>query len=268
MEDQQSDSGDLTAAGPEPKAPQGKSTRTRHRLSRRAAQQSPEAAGEPTQDATDEVADEVTAEVSEPVVSDEGPESVDEVSDGESPAESTEQILVPHRTAGRGLKIAAAVAGVAVIAASAFAGAAVYPYLHDRATVQVKVAIAEAAAGAISTLFTYTPDDMESLPNRAAAYLNPTFAQDYRAYIDSIVAGNKQAQITSTTEVVGAAVESINGNQATALVYTNSVATSPLTKGIPSLRYQSHRVTLERTGGKWLITQMVGVTSVDLTPRL
>jgi Mce-associated membrane protein len=56
--------------------------------------------------------------------------------------------------------------------------------------------------------------------------------------------------------------------EATAIVYTNSVATSPVTKGIPSLRYLSYRLTMKRQDDRWLITQMVAVTKLDLTPQL
>jgi Mce-associated membrane protein len=46
------------------------------------------------------------------------------------------------------------------------------------------------------------------------------------------------------------------------------MATSPMTKNIPSLRYLSYRLTMERRDAKWLITRMSTVTSLDLTPRL
>jgi len=51
-------------------------------------------------------------------------------------------------------------------------------------------------------------------------------------------------------------------------VYTNSVATSPGSKNIPSLRYLSYRLTLQHHDAKWLITRMSTVTSFDLTPQL
>jgi Mce-associated membrane protein len=68
--------------------------------------------------------------------------------------------------------------------------------------------------------------------------------------------------------VMGTAVESVTPTEATALVYTNSVATSPASKGIPSLRYLSYRLTMEHRDAKWLITRMSTVTSFDLTPQL
>jgi Mce-associated membrane protein len=199
------------------------------------------------------------------------PEAVSEPTDEEAEAEDAPQeaqVLVPHRPAGKRLTIAAATAGVVFVGAAAFAGATLQPYLADRALVHTKLDIARTAANAITTLWTYNPDNMESLPDRAAGYLGGDFANEYRKYIDAIVAPNKQAQVTNTTEVMGAAVETVTPTEATALVYTNSVATSPGSTNIPSLRYLSYRLTLERREAKWLITRMSTVTSFDLTPQL
>ena len=179
-----------------------------------------------------------------------------------------DRILVPHRPASKRLLIAATAAGALFVVAAAFAGATVQPVLAERAAVDTKLDVARTAASAISTLWTYTPDNMEALPDRAEVFLGGDFADEYRKYIDAIVAPNKQAQVTNTTEVVGAAVESLSANEATALVYTNSVATSPVTKNIPSLRYLSYRLTMQRDHAKWLITKMDTVTSFDLTPQL
>ena len=108
----------------------------------------------------------------------------------------------------------------------------------------------------------------DKLAARTARYLGGDFAIQYRQFIDGIVEANKQAQVTNNTEVKGAAVESLTATEASALVYTNSVSTSPVTKGIPSLRYLSYRLTLQRSDGRWLITRMQDITSLDLTPRL
>ncbi len=199
-------------------------------------------------------------------------EPVDETADAEEAgaedAPQEEQILVPHRPAGRRVTIAAAAAGVVFVGAAAFAGATLQPYLADRALVHTKLDIARTAANAITTLWTYTPDNMDKLPERAAGYLGGDFANEYRKYIDAIVAPNKQAQVTNTTQVMGTAVETVTPTEATALVYTNSVATSPVSKNIPSLRYLSYRLTMQRHDAKWLITRMSTVTSFDLTPQL
>ena len=194
-------------------------------------------------------------------------EPADESAEAQSAAQE-EQILVPHRPAGKRLTIAAAAAGVVFVGAAAFAGATLQPYLSDRALVHTKLDIARTAANAITTLWTYTPDNMDKLPDRTAGYLGGDFANEYRRYIDAIVASNKQAQVTNTTQVMGAAVETVTPTEATALVYTNSVATSPVSKNIPSLRYLSYRLTMQRHDAKWLITRMSTVTSFDLTPQL
>jgi Mce-associated membrane protein len=187
---------------------------------------------------------------------------------GEGTDDEPEPVLVPHRTAGRTLKVAAIVAGVLFVGAAAFAGATLQPYLADRAAVHTKFEVAETAATAITTLWTYTPEDMDSLPDRAGKFLTGDFAVEYRRFIDAIIETNKQAKVTNNTQVLGAAVESLTPTEASAIVYTNSVATSPVTKGIPSMRYLSYRLTMELRNRQWLITKMTAVTSLDLTPKL
>jgi Mce-associated membrane protein len=240
------------------------------RRTRNASEPEPEPEAEPDPEA-DAEATAVEAE-SDPETDTDG-ETVAQTELGQDdpavPGESEpEPILVPHRTAGRKLKVAAVAAGVVFVAAAAFAGAKLQPYLASRAEVQTKFEVAEVAAGAITTLWTYTPTDMDTLPDRAAKYLGGDFAADYRRYIDSIVESNKQAQVSNSTQVMGTAVESLSPTEASALVFTNSVATSPVTKGIPSLRYLSYRLAMERRDNHWLITRMTAVTSLDLTPRL
>ncbi|MDG4667430.1 mammalian cell entry protein [Mycobacterium sp. 236(2023)] len=235
---------DSATAEPAPKTPVGKAAR--------AAKTQP---AQPEQEASEETADEA------------------EPTDDVEPAEEAEPVvMVPHRPAGKGLIVAAAVASAVFVGASGFAAAMVQPYLSERALVTTKLDIARTATDAITTLWTYTPDDMVTLADRASVFLGGDFADEYRRYIDAIVEPNKQAQVTNTTQVMGAAVESVSPpsvpTEATALVYTNSVATSPVTKNIPALRYLSYRLTLQREGGDWRITKMSTITSFDLTPQL
>jgi Mce-associated membrane protein len=288
VEDQSTDSGDLTADAATASAPQGKAARNRHRLPRQRSQSEPLAEAPEVSDVPEaptvadvpEVVDpaESTAEPKQrrrkrwrrkgTVAEIEADTETGSADDADAAEPGPEPVLVPHRTAGRALKVAAVIAGLLFIAAGAFAGATIQPYLSDRATVHTKFEIAETAANAITTLWTYTPDDMDRLPERSAKYLGGDFAVDYKRYIDAIVAPNKQAQVSNNTQVLGAAVESLTPTEATAIVYTNSVATSPVTKGIPSLRYLSYRLKMKPQGERWLITEMVAVTKLDLTPRL
>ncbi|ODQ88604.1 mammalian cell entry protein [Mycolicibacterium flavescens] len=222
---------------PAPKMPMGKAART----AKSEPEQAEDVVEEPTTDGEQPETDEVTPQ---------------------------EVRFVPHRPAGRRLTVAVLIAAVLFVGAAGFAAATLQPYLAERAEVDTKLDVALTAASAISTLWTYTPENMEQLPERSAGFLGGDFAFEYRKYIDAIVASNKQAQVTNTTQVLGAAVETLTPTEASAIVYTNSVATSPLTKNIPSLRYLSYRLTMERRDAKWLITRMSTITSLDLTPQL
>jgi Mce-associated membrane protein len=191
--------------------------------------------------------------------------------DGDAPAvlEDTEDVVTrTRRPAGKRIAIAVAIAAVLFVGSAAFAGATMQPYLSDRAVVATKLKVARTAANAITTLWTYTPENMDTLADRAATYLSGDFAAQYRKFVDSIVAPNKQAKVTNSTEVTGAAVESLEGPNAVAIVYTNTTSTSPLTKNVPSLKYLSYRLIMKRDNGRWLVTRMTTITSLDLTPHL
>jgi Mce-associated membrane protein len=171
------------------------------------------------------------------------------------------------RPVGKWSAIAAGVAAALFVGSAAFAGATMQPYLTDRATVATKLRVARTAANAITTLWTYTPQNIDKLADRASQYLSGDFAAAYRKYIDALVAPNKQAQITNTTQVTGAAVESLTASDATAIVYTNTESTSPSTKDVPSLKYLSYRLVLQRDHARWMVTKMTTITSLDLTPK-
>ncbi len=300
MEDQQPDSGDLTtddSALAPPSDPATPSRRRRFfRRSRAAAAEEPadtvdrlepessaveeplEASKRPVGKAARTPKPDVSAEDAASVAAaseDSAAEQAavaDDADDAAADEPAVEIRMVEHRPAGRKLTVAAVVASVLFVGGGAYAGAMVQPYLAQRAMNTTKLEIARTATAAITALWTYTPDDMPALADRASRYLGGDFANDYRKYIDAIIEPNKQAQVTNTTEVVGAAVESVSPpltpTDATAIVYTNSISTSPVTKNIPSLRYLSYRLTMKRDGGDWRITRMSTVTSFDLTPQL
>ncbi|MBV9640910.1 MAG: hypothetical protein JO330_15310 [Mycobacteriaceae bacterium] len=228
-----------------------------------AAESVPEQTPAVDRPASEETTDQPTQAADEPA---------DEPADGQTPAqdtETTEETPLAQRKPVTGpVRITVAAAAVLFVAAAAFAGAMLQPYLADRALVNTKLDIARTAANAISTLWTYTPDDMDKLPDRSAKYLSGEFQDQYRKYVDAIAPTNKQAQVSNSTQVMGAAVETLEGPNATAVVYTNTTYTSPVTKNIPSLRYLSYRLVMERKNARWLITKMTTITSVDLTPKL
>jgi Mce-associated membrane protein len=205
------------------------------------------------------------------------PPAVDDDPATEAPAEPPGEAATEPATAGqpaepkpatKRLVIAVAAAAGLFVAAAAFAGAMLQPYLADRALVNTKLDIARTAANAITTLWTYTPEDMDKLPDRSAKYLGGDFQAAYRKYVDGIAPANKQAQISNSTQVMGAAVETLDGPNATAVVYTNTIYSTPVTKNVPSLQYLSYRLTMQRKDSRWLITHMTTITSTNLTPKL
>jgi Mce-associated membrane protein len=235
VEDQQPAAGDLTDEAPD--------------------SQSGDGAAVETDDAETDIAetDDVTTEDEEAKAD----ETVEEAVGG----------LRHRRPVGKWSAIAAAAAALLFVGCAAFAGATVQPYLTDRATVATKLRVARTAANAITTLWTYTPDNIDKLGDRAAQYLSGDFEAAYRKYIDAITAPNKQAKVANTTQVTGAAVESLNGPDASAIVYTNTTSTSPATKDIPSLKFLSYRLVMKRDHGRWMVTRMTTITSLDLTPK-
>lgn len=249
MEDQQSTTGDLTAEDAE--------------LAR--ADDDVESDSASTETAEEAGAEAETAEE----------EAAEADADVEEAAEPTEDAAEPaakrgrrKRLAGKRLGIAVAVAAVLFVGSAGFAGASLQPYLSDRAAAETKLNVARTAARAITTLWTYTPENMDALADRASAYLSGDFEAQYRKFVDAIVAPNKQAKVTNSTEVTGAAVESLDASNAVVIVYTNTSSTSPLTKNIPSLKYLSYRLFMKRSQSRWLVTRMTTITSLDLTPHL
>lgn len=229
---------------------------------------------EDQQPAAGDLTDEAEPTAAAPAATDESPDEESDPVD-ESAAAATEPAepgasegARTRRPAGKRFAIAFIIAALLFVGSAAFAGAAVQPYLVDRATAATKLKVARTAANAITTLWTYTPENMDTLADRAANYLSGDFEAQYRKFIDSIVAPNKQAKITNRTEVTGAAVESLNDPDAVVIVYTNTTSTSPLTKNVPALKYLSYRLFMKRVHGRWLVTRMTTITSLDLTPHV
>ena len=263
MEDKQPAAGDLIDdAEPDPKATEA----TEAAKVDAEADESGSAATSPATEATAESADGEEAEQAD------GDAEKDSEKDSDAPetaeAGGARKRIKKRRLAGKRLRIAIAVAALFFIGSAAFAGATVQPYLADRANAATKLRVARTADNAITTLWTYTPENMDGLADRAATYLSGDFAAQYRKFVDAIVAPNKQAQVTNTTQVTGVGIESLDDPNAVVIVYTNTTSTSPLTKNIPALKYLSYRLFMKRAEGRWLVTRMTTITSLDLTPHI
>ncbi|OHU93778.1 hypothetical protein [Mycobacterium talmoniae] len=220
-------------------------------------------------DLTDQVPDGDESAAEEPdTVGDDESDVADHTTTEVIAADSTADAAAPtRRPTVRRAAVGIGAAAALFVGSSAFAGAMVQPYLADRALVATKIEIARAATEAITALWSYTPENIDTLPDRAAQYLTGDFAAMYRKDIGQITPQYKQDKISLSTQVTGVAVSSVDGTQASALVYTNTSATSPKTKGIPLLQYRSYQVSMTRQHGRWLAAELAGITKFSVTPE-
>jgi Mce-associated membrane protein len=114
-----------------------------------------------------------------------------------------------------------------------------------------------ASAGAIA-LLSYTPDKVEQQLNDARSLLTGDFLDSYTSLINQVVIpGAKQQQISAVATVPKVGSISADPNQAVALVFVNQAVT--VGADAPTSTTSSVRVTLEKTGDKWLISEFAPV---------
>jgi Mce-associated membrane protein len=172
------------------------------------------------------------------------------------------------RRTRRLVTLTAGVVAAAFVACGAFAGATLQPYLADRAIAESKINAARTAAAAVTVLWTYTPETIDTLPDRAAEFLSGDFNAQYRAFVESIAVPNQQAQVTTNASVVGVGVETLNQSDAVVIVFANTTTTSPMNRDIPALKYVGYRLQMKHHGSRWLVTKMSTVSFIDLTPQV
>lgn len=176
--------------------------------------------------------------------------------------------LIGTRRFRRRLTVVVGVAATLFVIATAAFAAALQPHLADRAAAANRIEVTRTAAAAVTALWTYNPDTVDTLADRAAEYLGGDFDAEYRKFVAAAISPNKHAQITDSTEVVGVGVQSLHGQDAVVVVFTNTTATSPLTQNIPSLKFVAYRLAMQREGSRWLVTKMSTISFMDLTPTL
>jgi Mce-associated membrane protein len=169
------------------------------------------------------------------------------------------------RATRRALLAGICLAAAAFIGVSGFAGAALYGNLAAAADTATRHDVASTAAAALTTLWTYNPDTIGTLPTRAEQYLGGGLSTQYRQFLEGVAAPTKQARTTNTTNVVGIAVESLRGDDAEVLAFTNTTVTS-LTHTGPALKFIAYRLGMHRQARRWLLTTMTTISYLDLSP--
>ena len=103
-------------------------------------------------------------------------------------------------------------------------------------------------------LLSYKPDTVEQQLNDAKGRLTGEFRDQYTSLInDVVIPGAKEKKISAVAEVPEAASVSADPGRAVVLVFVNQTVT--VGDGAPTATASSVRITLDKVGDRWLISQ-------------
>lgn len=172
--------------------------------------------------------------------------------------EDADQTAAPE--AGPAPRRRRAMVGTAVLAVPLVAAAGLTAWLYFaqyRPDQQTSPAVAQtvldtAKQGTVATL-SYSPEHLDKDLDTAKSYLTGDFLKYYSQFTDDVVRpAVKTKQVSTTANVVRAAVSDLTPDKATVLVFVNQTTTSA-DRAEPSMAASSVKVTLDRVDGKWLI---------------
>ncbi|MBX7451017.1 hypothetical protein GR927_23800 [Mycolicibacterium sp. 3033] len=210
---------------------------------------------------TEEKSSEVTSEATEETV-DETTGAADETADETSTAKEAPSIEDVH-TAGtpatRRAPTWSRIVAFALLPALALILALGAGYLkwQDNGVRNGEIAAAtsmQAARDGTVALLSYTPDKVESQLGAARDLLTGQFRDSYTSLTnDVVIPGAKQKQIAAAATVPAAASVSATPEKAVVLVFVNQTVT--VGNDAPTDTNSSVRVTLEKVGTRWLISE-------------
>ena len=113
----------------------------------------------------------------------------------------------------------------------------------------------DAARDGIVALLSYKPETLNKDISAAKSHLTGDFLNFYDQFTrDVVTPAAKEKKLTTTAQVVGAAVSQLHPNSAVVLVFVHQTTTSK-DKPDPLLSTNSVRVTLTKVNGSWLIAK-------------
>jgi Mce-associated membrane protein len=137
------------------------------------------------------------------------------------------------------------------------ASAAGYLKWQDGSAREASVARTEsvrAATDSTVALLSYKPETVEKDLNAAQSRLTGSFLNAYKSLThDVVIPGAKQKQISAIATVPAAASTSATENHAVVLLFVNQSVI--IGQDAPTSTASSVRVTLDKVGGRWLISQ-------------
>ncbi|WP_235892377.1 hypothetical protein [Mycolicibacterium hodleri] len=149
------------------------------------------------------------------------------------------------------------VPGIALILAMA-AGFLKYVDNSARDSATARIEATQAASTGTVALLSYTSDKVEQQLNDARNLLTGGFGESYTSLINEVVIpGAKQQQISALATVPRVGSVSADPGRAVVLVFVNQAVV--VGSSAPTDTASSVRVTLEKVGGKWLISDFTPV---------
>lgn len=177
-------------------------------------------------------------------------DAMDEVVDG---AEATSDVPRRSRLDWMRVTVYALLPALALILATT-AGFLKYVDYSAREGATARAESMQAASAGTIALLSYTPDKVEQQLNDACSLLTGSFLESYRSLINQVVIpGAKQQRISAVATVARVGSVSADPSEAVALVFFDQAVT--VGADAPTSTASSVRVTLEKTGGKWLISE-------------
>ena len=203
--------------------------------------------------ATDAADDDEAVEDTDNVDEPEAADDTDVTEDTEAATEAR------HRSGIDWAKVLAygIVPGLALILAMA-AGFLKYVDNSVRESSTARIEATQAASTGTVALLSYTSDKVEQQLNDARNLLTGGFRDSYTSLVTEVVIpGAKQQQISAVASVPRVGSVSADPNRAVVLVFVNQ--TVVVGSSAPTKTDSSVRVTLEKVGGKWLISDFTPV---------
>ncbi|MEV3902249.1 hypothetical protein AB0K11_07970 [Mycobacterium sp. NPDC050551] len=213
--------------------------------------------GEPTT-TEPEATEPEAAEVTEPEAEEPEDAAIADVEEPDVEEPDVEEPDVEEPEAASGIRWSRVFAfGVLPALALVLAVAAGVLKWHDSEVRQTDAARAEslqAARNTVTVMLTYEPAKIDEQLSQARDLLTGPFRETYTRMTNEIVIpGAKQQGITAVAAVPGAAIESVDKNHAVTMLYVNQKVS--IGGQMPTDNLSTVRVTLDKVGDRWLVSQ-------------
>lgn len=138
-----------------------------------------------------------------------------------------------------------------LLAAASVLVAVIYLYIPHRDET-ARTESVQAATDGTAKLLTYQPETVRQQLTEARALTTGAFRNEYTQMTQGVIVGAEQNHISAVTTVPAAASVSAGSDHAVVLVFIDQTVT--VGDQPPTHTPTSVRVTLDREGGKWLIS--------------